>query len=211
MNTRHLTASTVALAAALVLTACGGGSDTAAQPGSSASTGGHGSGHGGSGSAPGETAAGNEADISFLTGMKPHHEQAVEMSDIVLAAGPPAPVAEIARQIKAAQDPEIEQMDTMLADLGQPTGSAGHGGGHMGGGHGGMMSEADMAALGAATGTDAARLYLEGMIEHHQGAIEASETELEKGEYEPAKQLAASIAAEQAAEVTTMQALLASL
>lgn len=201
MNKRHLTASAL-LSSALVLTACGnGGNDTAG-----------GTGNGGS-STSAEAAQGNDADIAFLTGMTPHHEQAVEMSEMVLAADPPAEVAAIAEQIKGAQAPEIEQMKAMLVDLGETPASGTHSGGHSAGmaGHGGMMSDADMAALMDATGTDAARLYLEGMIAHHQGAIEASETEIAEGRYEPAIALAEQIKAAQAAEITEMQDLLQSL
>jgi uncharacterized protein (DUF305 family) len=117
-NKRHLTSAALALAGALALTACGddGGNDTA---GTGTAT--HGGGHSSAASAPSATTEaavqGNTADVAFLTGTKPHHEQAVEMSDMVLAADPPAPVAELARQVKAAQAPEIEQMDEMLADL----------------------------------------------------------------------------------------------
>ncbi len=202
MNKRHLTASAL-LASVLVLTACGSGdattgSGTSTGPGAGASA---------------ETAEANDADIAFLTGMTPHHEQAVEMSEMVLATDPPADVAAIAQQIKDAQDPEIEQMKTMLADLGQDTGGAAHSGGHSAGmaGHGGMMDDGDMAALMEATGADAARLYLEGMIRHHQGAIEASDTEIADGQYAPAVELAKEIKRAQAAEITEMQALLTSL
>ena len=204
MNKRHLTAS-VALASALTLTACGGGgTDTAAGN----------SGNAGSTSSPSaETAEGNDADLAFLTGMKPHHQQAVEMSEMVLAADPPAGVAAIAKQIEGAQGPEIKQMTTMLVALGQEVGGQAHSGGQSAGmaGHEGMMSEQMMADLDGATGTEAARLYLEGMIRHHQGAIKASETELVDGAYPPALNLADAIKQEQAAEITTMQALLASL
>ena len=206
MNKRHLTASAV-LASALALTACGSGSGTDTASGNAS---------GSSSSPSAETAKGNDADLAFLTGMKPHHEQAVEMSEMVLAADPPADVAAIAQQIKGAQSPEIEQITTMLTDLGEK-GGAGHGGGSgmdMGSGmagHEGMMSDVMMAELDAATGADAARLYLEGMIRHHQGAIEASDAELVKGKYEPALELAKKIKQAQAAEMTTMQALLTSL
>ncbi len=201
MNKRHLTASAL-LASALVLTACGnGGNDTASSTGN------------GGGSTSAETAKGNDADIAFLTGMTPHHEQAVEMSEMVLAADPPAEVAAIANQIKDAQAPEIEQMKKMLTDLGEKPAEEAHSGGHSAGmaGHGGMMSDADMAALMDATGTDAARLYLEGMIEHHQGAIDASDVEIADGQYEPAIELAKTIKTAQAAEITEMQALLKNL
>ena len=207
MNTskRHLTSAALALAGALVLTACGGGDDTA-------TSGSGGMDHGGS-STPSAgasvSAMGNDADVAFLTGMKPHHEQAVEMSDMVLAADPPAPVAELAEQVKAAQAPEIEQMDQMLADLGQDADGAMMGDGT--GGHGGMMSDGDMEMLMDATGTDAARMYLEGMIEHHKGALDAAETQIADGKYPPAVELAEKIAKDQAAEIAKMEGLLASL
>ncbi len=206
---RRLALPALALAGALALTACGsGGEDTASTGSSSGQHGGGDSTHS-TDSKSSEDAQANDADISFLTGMTPHHEQAVEMSDIVLAANPPAEVAAIARQIKDAQAPEIEQMNSMLKALGEDS-TAEDGEGH-GGGHGGMMSEQDMAALKAATGTDAARLYLEGMIKHHQGAIEASDAELADGKYEPALELAQEIKTAQQAEITTMQELLQSL
>ena len=212
MTKRTLTVTTAALAAALTLSACG--SNDLATGTAPASSGAHGGAHGGTSSEPAAPAApaglANDADLSFLTGMKPHHEQAVEMSEIVLKTNPPAEVAALARQIKAAQDPEIEQMDKMLTDLGQPTDPAAHGGGHSTG-HGGMMSEADMAKLKDARRIKASLLYLEGMVAHHEGAIEAAEAELRDGRYEPARQLATSIAEDQAAEITKMKALLASL
>ena len=204
-HTRHLTAAALALAGALVLTACGGDDDTATS--GTASGGMNHSGSSAPSAAAGASAMGNDADVAFLTGMKPHHEQAVEMSDMVLAADPPAPVAELAEQVKAAQGPEIEQMDQMLADLGVGEDS----GGHSAGGHGGMMSDADMQMLMDATGTEAARMYLEGMIEHHNGAIDAAETEIANGKYAPAVELAEKIAQDQAAEITKMEGLLASL
>lgn len=199
MTARRLTAS-VLLACSLTLTGCGGGSDTAV----SGSSGGQGGGHNAGRS---DTATqGNDADRAFLTGMKPHHQQAVEMSEIVLAAEPPAAVAEVAQQVKDAQAPEIEQIDQMLTDLGRSTDGGQHGSGHSA--HGGSMSEQDLAALRDATGAESARLYLEAMIEHHRGAIEASETELADGEYAPARDLAKGIARAQAEEITRMKALL---
>ncbi len=189
--------SAAALGAALVLTGCGGTTSSTSAPAQ----------HGGAAGAAAEHAA----DVAFLSGMRPHHEQAVVMSDLVLAADPPAAVAELARQVKAAQAPEIGQMGTMLAALGQPV-DGGHGGGHGGGhtgGHGGMMSDAEMAALRGARGAEAARLYLQGMIAHHRGAVEASQVELRDGTYAPARDLAERIVASQTAEIARMQELLA--
>jgi uncharacterized protein (DUF305 family) len=152
----------------------------------------------------------NDADLAFLTGMIPHHEQAVEMSDIILAADPPTAVAALAERIQAAQGPEIEQMSAMLTDLGQDAAGGGHGSGdHSTTAHGGMMSEAELQQLREATGDDAAHLYLKAMIEHHQGAIDAAETEIADGVYGPARELAGKIAESQAIEIAEMEALLA--
>ena len=206
---RHLTTAALALAGALALTACGG-NDTATSDSASGMGGmDHGGGTASSAPSADASAMGNEADFAFLTGMKPHHEQAVAMSDMVLAADPPAPVAELARQVKAAQAPEIEQIEQMLADLGQSAD-----GSMMGEGmaeHGGMMSGAEMERLMDATGTDAARMYLDGMIEHHKGAIDSADVQIADGKYEPARELARKIAEDQAAEITKMEALLGSL
>ena len=209
MHKRHLTAPAL-LASALVLTACG--TDSTDTTGSTGTAGGS----TGTSSTAAPTIQGNDADIAFLTGMKPHHEQAVEMSEMVLAANPPAEVAVIAEQIKGAQGPEIEQITTMLAELGEDTIGGGHSMGTGGGtageaGHGGMMSDAMITELDAATGTEAARLYLQGMVEHHQGAIQASDKEIADGQYEPAIALAKTIKTAQTDEIAEMQALLTSL
>lgn len=206
---RRLALLALALTGALALPACGGGdAGDAGRP-----AGQNDSGHSGKAPKAAKAAKGNDADVAFLTGMTPHHEQAVEMSRLVLAADPPAEVAAIARQIEGAQAPEIEQMDAMLQALGH-TGGGAHSGGHSGGhsgAHGGMMSEQEMAALEAATGTEAARRYLEGMIEHHQGAIEASDEQIAHGRYAPAIELARQIRRVQAQEIAEMKALLARL
>lgn len=202
---RRLALPALAAAAALTLAACAdGGSDTASTgPGSSSSE--HGGGHSGV-DKDSESAEGNAADVEFLTGMKPHHEQAVEMSDIVLKANPPAAVAAIAQRIKDAQTPEIEQMNQMLEALGEPTDGGEHDG-HSAG-HGGMMSAGDLAELKAATGTEAAHLYLTAMIVHHEGAVEAADVEIEDGKHGPAIALAKEIKGAQEAEIAEMRTLL---
>ena len=208
-TSRRLAVPAAALAAVLALAACGGAQTDTAATGTSSS--GHGAGHSTEGGT-GQSVQGNDADVAFLTGMKPHHEQAVEMSEIVLAADPPAEVAALARRVRGAQAPEIEQMDQMLDALGhEGDGAHGtHGAGHADA-HGGMMSDQAMSALRAATGTDAARLYLEGMIGHHEGAIDASDDEIASGEYAPAVELAKQIKRAQAQEIAEMRRLLAAL
>jgi uncharacterized protein (DUF305 family) len=71
-----------------------------------------------------------------------------------------------------------------------------------------MMSDADMDALEAADGSVAARLYLEQMIEHHEGAIEMAQDELDDGANPDVLALAQRIITSQTAEIATMEDLL---
>jgi uncharacterized protein (DUF305 family) len=160
--------------------------------------------HGAGAASPGP-AQSAMADTMFIMMMIPHHEQAIEMSDIVLAKSDIDPrVVELAQQIKDAQAPEIELMEEWLDEWGLPSSGA------MGAmDHGdGMMSEDDMAALEAAEGTAAAQLFLEQMIEHHEGAIEMAEDELERGDDSDVRALAQQIIDSQTAEIAVMQELI---
>jgi uncharacterized protein (DUF305 family) len=68
------------------------------------------------------TEAHNQADAMFTQHMIPHHQQAIEMSDMLLGKqGIDPRVLDLAKQIKAAQAPEIEQMQTWLTQWGMPT------------------------------------------------------------------------------------------
>ncbi|MGW2093515.1 DUF305 domain-containing protein [Promicromonospora sukumoe] len=157
---------------------------------------------------PGQHAGHNDADVMFAQMMIPHHEQAVEMADVVLARPDADPrVADLATQVKAAQAPEIEELDGWLDTWGAER-TAEHDG-HAG--MDGMMSEADLQALGAATGPEADRLFLEQMVAHHEGAVEMAQAQVEDGEDAGAVEMAQTIVDTQAAEIVTMEELLASM
>ncbi len=86
------------------------------------------------------TQARNQADAMFTQHMIPHHQQAIEMSDMLLGKkGIDPRVMDLAKQIKAAQAPEIEQMQGWLTQWGMPTMPMMPGMGDMPG-HGGMPS-----------------------------------------------------------------------
>ncbi len=86
---------------------------------------GHGSGDTSSStSAPSSTTA-KTADEMFVTMMIPHHEQAIAMSDAILKkTGIDPKVTALAKQIKAAQSPEIQSMQAWLKAKGMSTDSA---------------------------------------------------------------------------------------
>jgi uncharacterized protein (DUF305 family) len=107
------------------------------------------------------------SDAMFLQMMIPHHEQAVVMSDLALSTSKDAEVLKLAKQIKDAQAPEIIKMQGWLADAGLSQ-DPGH---SMGDGMGGMLSDSDLSALKGSTGKAFDKLFLAGMIAHHEGAI----------------------------------------
>jgi len=147
----------------------------------------------------------NDADVAFAMNMIMHHQQAIEMSDIVLEKdGVDPDVIALAQDIKDAQQPEIDMMSEWLDDWGQPFS------GMEGMDHSGMMmSGDDMAELDAAAGADAGPLFLEQMIEHHQGAIDMAEEQITDGQHPDAVALAKKIVEDQTAEIALMQDLLA--
>lgn len=148
----------------------------------------------------------NAADTMFAQMMIPHHVQAVEMSDIMLAkTGLDAKITALAEEIKAAQDPEIEKMTTWLSGWSESTAMAG---GHS---MNGMMTSADLDRLKAAEGTEASKLFLTQMIAHHEGAVEMAKTEVTDGKNGDAVALAKSIVSSQETEIKAMQDLLATL
>jgi uncharacterized protein (DUF305 family) len=178
-----------AVAALLALSGCAGG----VSGGSAASD------------APASSDSFNAADVAFAQMMIPHHGQAVEMSDEILGKdGIDQDTVDLATGIKAAQEPEIEQMESWLDAWGADRAMAG-----MGHGTDGMMSEDDMSALDEATGSEAARLFLQQMMVHHEGAITMARTELQAGKNAEAKALAEAIIAAQEAEIQEIKDLLA--
>lgn len=203
LSTHRLTVAGLGLAALLTLSACGNGD--------SGSHGRDGMGHGGSGSSatssssssPSSTAA--MGDVGFAQMMIPHHEQAVEMADQALGKGTSAPVAQLARDIKAAQAPEIATMQGWLREWGAPAMPSG--GDHSGHG-GGMMSDADMDELAAAQGAEFERLWLTMMIEHHEGAVDMAEDVLETTSNPEVERLAQAIVKAQNEEIAVMKGLL---
>ena len=149
----------------------------------------------------------NDADVMFAQMMIPHHEQAIEMSDIALdpTIGAGEKVLELATQIKNAQDPEIALMKDLLAAWGQPLvaeGDVDHSTMMSG-----MMSADELAELGTLTGPAFDAAWAAAMIAHHEGAIEMAETVLTDGNNAEILTLAKAIIDAQQAEIETLRSL----
>jgi uncharacterized protein (DUF305 family) len=153
-----------------------------------------------------EQAEPNDQDIAFVQGMIPHHQQAVDMAAMAAEKATNTQVKELASRIQGAQDSEIQQLTGMLEQWGAPAAptTMEHGGDMSG--HG-MMGNEDMQQLEQATGVDFDRMWVQMMIEHHQGAVATAKTEVEQGGNADAKALAKTIAETQEAEITEMQAI----
>ena len=146
-----LTIGAAALAALLTVTACSSGNQAATSSSTSAGT------SAASSSAPAAQAH-NQADVTFAQDMIPHHQQAVQMSDIILGKqGIDPRVVQLANQIKAAQGPEIQQMQGWLSQWGQPTMSMAPGMVMPG-----MLADQDITALQNAQDADASKLFSSG-------------------------------------------------
>lgn len=219
----HFVSLTALSAAALItLSACGsssggsGESSAAAAPSSAATEASTGATTEASSSASAEdTAEHNDADVMFARMMLPHHQQAVEMSNMLLQKdGIDPAVTDLATRISAAQGPEIDQLSAWLEAWGEPEepqgGTEGHDMGSMGGMSSmeGMMSNEDMAALGTAEGVEAETMFLESMTAHHRGAVQMAQQEIRDGMFPDAIAMAETIEETQQAEIEEMTALL---
>jgi uncharacterized protein (DUF305 family) len=129
------------------------------------------------------------------------------MSQAALARATIPQVKDLATRMQAAQQPEIDQMRNLLAAWGVPANPGGMMGPMGGmGGMGGMMGPGQ--GPGMMSGTTFDRMFLQGMIIHHQGAIDMAQTELAQGSNPDARQLAQKIINAQQAEIGEMQTLL---
>lgn len=168
-------------------------------------------------------------DVAFMQHMIVHHAQAVEMVGLLETRGSDPAVKLMGRRIALGQQAEMELMRDWLTQRGQPLEMAGMSG-HAGMDHSahaghampasdtplmaGMLSQAQMQTLAAASGPAFDRLFLQGMIRHHQGALDMVDGLLANpgaGEDPMLSEFTASVVADQSAEILRMQSLLPDL
>jgi uncharacterized protein (DUF305 family) len=138
------------------------------------------------------------ADIKFAEEMIPHHEQAILMADIALTNSASDEILAVARDIKAAQAPEIEEMGSWEGVRAST---------HMGHTMDGMLSDEQIQQLRDSEGATFDRLFLEGMIAHHQGAIKMAQKVVGSKSMK-VSDLAAAIIDAQEKEIAFMQELI---
>lgn len=148
----------------------------------------------------------NHADVHFLQMMIPHHEQAIEMSELVPFRTGRQELLDIAEEIIQAQEAEILTMSEWLVKAGENPYA------HIEMDHEEMMDEMEgmhspeeMEHLRSLEGEVFEREFISLMIDHHGGAIQMSEEVLENGEDPEVARLAEEIIAEQEAEIEQMR------
>ena len=162
-----------------------------------------------------------EADVRFMQHMLVHHAQAVEMVELLKTRAASETVRRLGERIAQSQEAEMELMQEWLLSRGLPVSVPDPHAGHHG--HApdpnsplmaGMLSPAQMAQLAAASGPAFDRLFLEGMIRHHQGALDMVEDLLaapDTAEDPMLSDFASSVTADQSAEILRMQSILSGL
>ena len=143
-------------------------------------------------------------DTMFAQMMIPHHKQAVEMSTLAETRATDPAIVALAAQIKAAQGPEIDQMQGWLTGAGLADTNAQD----MNHGMPGLLTNQQMLGLKSATGATFDRLFATEMIAHHEGAIEMAK-QIEDSANPEVAALAKSIIAGQTAEIEQLKAFLA--
>jgi len=113
----------------------------------------------------------SQADVTFMQGMIHHHSQAIDMVELLYQRTASDDMRKLAKRIEVSQNDELGMMRRWLEARGQEVpGPHAH---HMPGAPmmPGMLTADEMAKLAAAKGPEFDRLFLEGMIKHHAGAL----------------------------------------
>jgi uncharacterized protein (DUF305 family) len=159
-----------------------------------------------SGMGDGVSAAGlSRSDSMFLQMMIPHHQQAILISDYALSNSDDSKILSLAKQIKFAQQPEIDQMKQWLKSAGLGTDP-----GHSMNGMGGMLSDSQLQILATSKGSEFNKLFLSGMIDHHIGAVNMV-TMIEDSKNPKVKELGSNIKISQTKEIEQMRDLLSQI
>ena len=155
-------------------------------------------------SADGE-AGHNDVDVHFLGMMVPHHQQAIDMSDVLLDSDvEDAEVRDLAQRIKDGQERENEQMRAWADEWGIDKDMEHHSK-HIANG---MFHPEQLAEFEALRGDELRTAFLEMMHFHHNHVIKMTQDEVDRGGYEPLREMAKEMIEVQTAEMGEMEKLL---
>jgi uncharacterized protein (DUF305 family) len=146
----------------------------------------------------------SSSDVMFAQMMIPHHQQAVDMGTLAESRAFDPEVRALAAQIKSEQVPEIVQMNDWLnkenvgLDMGHEMAMDG------------MLTSKQFESLKAAKGHAFDKLYLEGMVAHHEGAIVMAQMVL-KSRNPEVKALGEAIVTSQTKQITFLKDLIKKL
>jgi uncharacterized protein (DUF305 family) len=154
----------------------------------------------------------NDVDVGFLQDMRDHHDQAIQMSLIYLTRPDTAPgLRTVARNVLVGQGVDIGRMIQLLRDLDAPEAAdSDEAMAWMGMPTPrdqmlGMATEEQLQELGAASGADADRQFVDLMSAHHQGGIHMAEFAATEAANDEVREMAASMADSQAEEIIELQ------
>jgi len=134
--------------------------------------------------------------------MIPHHQQAIDISNIALKTSKDSELLALAKKIRDAQSAEIIQMQAWLKNANTNPGM-----GHSMDSMGGMLDDSELSALSAATGKSFDALWLKGMIGHHDGAIHMT-TMIADASNPDIKAFGENVVKDQSAQIEQMKAML---
>ena len=139
-------------------------------------------------------------DVMFLQMMIPHHQQAIDISDLALTKGEDAELLALAKNIRDEQAAEIVKMKAWLEEANASSHSDSHS-------MDGMLSDSELAALKKASGKSFDVLWLKAMTGHHTGAIDMAAM-IENAKSAEIKSFGQGIVASQSAQNKAMAAMI---
>jgi len=158
-----------------------------------------------------------DADVKFMQGMIGHHTQAIAMVALLKTRTDRGDMKLLGQRIEVSQTDEIRMMRAWLTNHGQTVPAEADYKMMMAMpdmAMPGMLSQKQMDQLAAAKGASFDRLFLEGMIAHHQGALTMVKTLMASpgaGQDSSVFQFASDVEADQTAEISRMRALRATM
>ena len=162
-------------------------------------------GHMGLGSMGSQSSQYTGADMMFLQMMIPHHQQAIDISNLALKSSQDKELLALAKIIARDQAAEIVQMKAWLKAAG-----ASEDMGHEMHNMGGMLGDTELSALNAATGKEFDILWLKGMTDHHDGATHMTQM-IEDAKNAEIKAFGEKVIKDQSAQIAQMKEMLARL